>query len=69
MFRLGYMARNIRSNQKHRGNDENNMGKRGILSMKGNWDKNLLVVLLQQESKICEFTHFLLCDYWAPESA
>ncbi len=62
------MARNTRSSQGHRGNNENSMGGGGTLSAKGKWDENLLVVLLRQGGKACESTYFLLYNYWAAES-
>lgn len=68
-FRPGYMARNTRSSQEHRGHDENSMGKGDSLSAKGKWDLNLLVVPLWQGGKVYESTYFLLYDYWAVELA
>lgn len=38
MFRLGYIARKIRSSRGHEGQDENNMTRRASLSAKSKWD-------------------------------
>ncbi len=63
------MARNTRSSQRHRGNDKNCMGGGGTSSAKTKCDENLHVVPFRQGGKACESTYFLLCDYWAAESA
>ncbi len=63
------MARNTRSSQRHKGNDENSMGGGGISLAKGKWDKNLFVIPFRQGDRACGSTHFLLCDYWAAEWA
>lgn len=58
-FRAGYMARNSRSSQEHRGHDENGIGQGSLLSAKSKWDKNHQIVFLWPRGQTRESTYFL----------